>query len=112
VVVPDLPNALEISESLEPHGVRLKVSGELDVAVIDRLQQRLNSVARAGETVVLDLSELSFIDSSGLNVIVTAFRQAKRDSWELRIDPSMTRPVHRVVTMMGLDAVFWGSGSA
>ncbi|HWE58418.1 MAG TPA: STAS domain-containing protein [Solirubrobacteraceae bacterium] len=73
-----------ISESLEPHGVRVSVSGELDVAVIERLQDRLASLARAGETVVLDLSELSFIDSSGVNVIVTAFKHSRRDGWELR----------------------------
>ena len=107
MVVPDLPDAFEIRESLEPDAVRIIVSGELDVAVIDRLEQRLHSVARAGETVVLDLSELSFIDSSGLNVIVTALRQAHRDGWELRIDRKLSRPVQRVISMMGLDSVFW-----
>jgi anti-anti-sigma factor len=109
MVEQDLPSAFEITESLEPHGVRVTVSGELDVAVIDRLQQRLDSLARAGETVVLDLSELSFIDSSGLNVIVTTLRQAERDGWELRVAPNMSAPVLRVVKLMGLDAVFWPS---
>jgi len=105
----DLPSTFEITESLEPHGVRVKVSGELDVAVIGRLQQRLDSLARQGETVVLDLSELSFIDSSGLNVIVTTLRQAEREGWELRVEPTMSSPVLRVVKLMGLDAVFWPS---
>jgi len=104
----DRTGGFEISESLEPDGVRVKVSGELDVAVIDRLQQRLDSLARTGEAVVLDLSELAFIDSSGLNVIVTTLRHAQREGWELSIDPNMTGPVLRVVKLMGLDAVFWG----
>ena len=108
MAVPDLPNAFEIHESFEADQTRLVISGELDVAVIDRLQQRLDSFARAGESVVLDLSGLSFIDSSGLNVIVTTFRRARTDGWELRIDPNVSRPVQRVVEMMGLDAVFWG----
>jgi anti-sigma B factor antagonist len=107
MVIPELPEEFEINESLEPDGVRLKISGELDVAVIGRLQDRLDSLARAGETVVLDLSGLTFIDSSGLNVLVTAFKAAKRDEWQLRIEPNMSGPVQRVVTMMGLDAVFW-----
>jgi anti-sigma B factor antagonist len=105
----DLPIVFEITESLEPHGVRVGVSGELDLAVTGRLQQRLDSLARVGETVVLDLSELAFIDSSGLNVIVTTFRQAKRDGWELRIEPHLSDPVLRVVKLMGLDAIFWPS---
>jgi anti-sigma B factor antagonist len=104
----DLTGGFEISESFEPEGVRVSVSGELDVAVIERLQQRLDSLARAGETVVLDLSELAFIDSSGLNVIVTTLRRAEREGWELRIERSMTPTVLRVVKLMGLDAVFWG----
>lgn len=107
VAIPEMPNSFEIVESLEPHGVRLKLSGELDVAVINRLRDRIESVARAGETVVVDLAELDFIDSSGLNVLVTAFKQSKRDGWNLRIEPTMSRPVRRVVTLMGLDAVFW-----
>lgn len=107
MVVPGLPNAFAITESVEPDGIRLNVSGELDVAVVGDLQSRLDSVARPGETVVLDLSELTFIDSSGLNVLVTATKRAKRDGWHLRIERSLTRPVQRVVTMMGLSAVFW-----
>jgi anti-anti-sigma factor len=107
VLVPGLPNAFAITESVEPDGVRLNLSGELDVAVVGDLQNRLDSVGRAGELVVLDLSELTFIDSSGLNVLITAARRARSEGWQLRIERSMTRPVQRVVTMMGLSAVFW-----
>jgi anti-sigma B factor antagonist len=110
MVIPELPEEFEITESLETDGVRLKLSGELDVAVIKRLQDRLDSLARAGETVVLDLAALTFIDSSGLNVLVTAFKAAKRDAWQLRIERNMSPPVERVVTMMGLDSVFWAQG--
>ena len=78
------------------------------MAVADRLQTRLDALATAGEAVVLDLSALTFIDSSGLNVIVTAYKRAQRDDWELTIDPNLSRPVQRVVQLMGLDAVFWG----
>lgn len=107
MVIPDLPDAFAITESLESHAIRLQISGELDLAVSGRLQDHIDSVARAGETVVLDLSELTFVDSSGVNVLVTAFKQARRDGWELRVERRMTRPVERVITMMGLDAVFW-----
>jgi anti-anti-sigma factor len=106
-VIPELPSAFEITESLEPDGVRLRISGELDVAVVDRVHDHIASLARPGEVVVLDLSELTFIDSSGLNVLVTALKQAQRDGWELRIERRMTRAVERVITMMGLDGVFW-----
>jgi anti-sigma B factor antagonist len=102
-----VPDGFEISEELEPDAVRIKVTGELDVAVIDRLRDRLDSLASTGEAVVLDLSELAFIDSSGLNVIVTSFRQSRREGWDLRIDQRVSDPVLRVVRLMGLDAIFW-----
>ena len=104
---PELPNGFEITESVESSGVRLFVTGELDVAVAGRLQTRLEALADAGEAVVLDLSGLTFIDSSGLNVIVTAHRRAQHDDWALTIDQHMSRQVERVVQLMGLDAVFW-----
>ncbi|HET9093635.1 MAG TPA: STAS domain-containing protein [Solirubrobacteraceae bacterium] len=103
----DPPPILEIHETLEPTGVRLRLTGELDVAVVGRLQDRLRSLARVGESVRLDLSALTFVDSSGLNAIITAFRGAQRDGWELQIEPTLSPPVHKVVTMMGLDQVFW-----
>ncbi len=103
----DPPSILEIHETLEPAGVRLRLSGELDVAVVGRLHDRLKSLARTGESVQLDLSDLSFIDSSGLNLIITAFREAQRDGWELHVEPNLSPPVRKVVMMMGLDEVFW-----
>lgn len=107
-VHPDPYGEFDIDESVLADGVRLSLIGELDVAVVDRLRHRLASVARPGARVVIDLSELSFIDSAGLNVIITGLREAEREGWELRIEPTMSSAVRRVVATMGLDAVFWG----
>lgn len=96
-----------MSESVEPGAVRLAVSGELDMSVTDRLRSRLDALAEPGATVVLDMSKLAFIDSSGLNVLVTYHRRAAAEGWELRIDPRLSSAVQRVVRLMGLDAVFW-----
>ena len=107
MMTPEPPDGFEITESVEPTGVHLIVSGELDVAVAGRLQNRLEELADAGEAVRLDLSRLAFIDSSGLNVIVTAHRHAQQDDWDLTIDRTLSLPVERVVQLMGLDTVFW-----
>jgi anti-sigma B factor antagonist len=49
--------------------VRLK--GELDIATVDQLSQHLNKARQvSGEHVILDLTDLEFMDSQGLSVIV------------------------------------------
>ena len=49
------------------------VSGELDMAVAGMVRQRLGAHLEADE-VILDLSQVTFIDSTGLGVIAQANR--------------------------------------
>jgi anti-anti-sigma factor len=57
------------------------LTGELDLSTIDRLEQELGRVEGAGPAVVaLDLSRLTFLDSSGLRVIVSADQRARREN--------------------------------
>jgi anti-sigma B factor antagonist len=51
------------------HGFRLV--GELDMAAADVLSQHVEEVLPDGRDVRLDLSELTFIDSSGIHALVT-----------------------------------------
>jgi anti-sigma B factor antagonist len=60
--------------------VWLAMGGELDVFTAPQLRSALGKAApRPRETLVLDLRGLSFIDSSGLAVILGAHEQAIRD---------------------------------
>jgi anti-anti-sigma factor len=47
--------------------VHLVVSGDLDIAVAAMLGERLTMLRNEGYAVRLDLTELNFIDSSGLH---------------------------------------------
>jgi anti-anti-sigma factor len=51
-------------------GTGLRLAGELDLQTASQLNHALAGIRRNGR-VTLDLSELSFIDSSGLHAIVT-----------------------------------------
>jgi anti-anti-sigma factor len=96
-----------LRESAGAEGVRIELVGELDLSVAGRLRDRLDELAQPGAKVVLDLSQLDFIDSSGINVIVTYHRQASQDGWTLLVEKQMTLSVRRVINVMGLDALFW-----
>jgi anti-sigma B factor antagonist len=57
------------------------LTGELDLSTIDRVEQELSRVEGRGPAVVaLDLSRLTFLDSSGLRVIVSADQRARREN--------------------------------
>jgi anti-sigma B factor antagonist len=57
------------------------LSGELDLSTVDQVEHELARVEGEGpEVVALDLSRLTFLDSSGLRLIVSADQRARRES--------------------------------
>ncbi|MBA2692395.1 MAG: STAS domain-containing protein [Rubrobacter sp.] len=64
----------------ERNGVStLLLRGELDIVTIGKLARSLSEVeSKETRTIVFDLTELDFIDSSGLRIIVAADTEARR----------------------------------
>jgi anti-anti-sigma factor len=56
----------------------VQVAGELDLATAQQFRQVLGEAQQAARMVVLDLRELSFIDSSGIHVILDAAHHARQ----------------------------------
>ena len=57
------------------------LTGELDLSTIQKVEKELTRVEGEGpEIVALDLSRLTFLDSSGLRVIVSADQRARREN--------------------------------
>lgn len=74
--------------------------GELDVSSCDGLPEQLQGPP--GRLVVIDLAELTFVDSSGLGAIHAARRLAIKNGGTLVV--SRPQPVvHRVLELTGLD---------
>ena len=61
---------------------RLAVAGELDLASVPELEAALPAPA-PGETLVVDLRELAFIDSSGIHVLMRLDTDARAEGWSL-----------------------------
>ena len=65
---------------------RIVVSGELDIATATHLREHMSrQLAEPTELVVLDLTDVSFIDSTGLYALLDA---AAQDATRLRVVPS------------------------
>ena len=64
----------------------LALRGELDVATVPRLAEPLREALAAGKTaVVIDLGELTFLDSTGLMVLLNGLRRVVRQGGNLVI---------------------------
>jgi anti-anti-sigma factor len=69
------PDQIEIVSRLLAHGVVLAVSGEIDIATAPTVERELRQAEASHDFVVIDLSEVSFMDSTGLHLIVAANRR-------------------------------------
>jgi anti-sigma B factor antagonist len=76
----------------------VQVAGELDLITSPQFRQTLEEAQRAADVVVLDLRELSFIDSSGVHVILDAARDSRRNGGRLLIVRGPAQ-VDRVLTL-------------
>jgi anti-anti-sigma factor len=85
---------------LEAQSVLVRPRGELDLATSDRLQTALDAVDASTPLIVLDLSGVSFLDASGLRVLI----EAKRTLGErLTLLPGAPA-VQRLFALTGTDA--------
>ena len=83
--------------------VRLALSGELDLSSAGQIEDVLKDLEAAGpEVLVLDLRDLTFMDSTGLRVMVSADARARDASRRLVIVQG-PETVHRVFRITGLD---------
>jgi anti-sigma B factor antagonist len=82
------------------------VDGEIDLAVAPALRQRLDRLIAEGvDTVVVDLSEATFIDSVGLGVLVNALDRCRQEGGELYLVVTEPR-IMKVLEITGLVKVF------
>jgi anti-anti-sigma factor len=103
---------LVIDERQEAAGLRLTLTGELDVASVPLLRHRLSELRGESSDVRLDLSALEFIDSSGLALLVRSIRDARRDGWGLQIEPHVTPQVMRLLKLTQVDTLLVSAGTS
>jgi anti-sigma B factor antagonist len=84
----------------------IAIKGELDAYTAPGLEDQIASLVAAGTTtVVLDLSETGFLDSSGLRAILTAHRKLTGAQGALLLR-GVSEPVTRLLEITGLTEHF------
>jgi anti-anti-sigma factor len=82
-------------------GRTIIVAGELDIDTRDQLEAGFAKLALADEDVRMDLSGVTFIDSTGLGALVGLTRRMSGVSQIILVDPS--EAVTRLLALTGVD---------
>jgi anti-sigma B factor antagonist len=97
-----------VSFDVVPHGDRAVVvhaTGEIDMLTAPALRTRLDEHLPTASLLVLDLSQVTFLGSAGLAVLVAAKEDADRLGHTLRLVPG-SRIVTRALEATGLLTLF------
>ena len=90
------------AKTIEEHGrVRVALTGECDLAVRDELHATLHAAVGVARLVVVDLTALAFLDSSGVHNLVVA-HHAARDRGGRLIVVNATGTVAAVLDLTGV----------
>jgi anti-sigma B factor antagonist len=93
-------------EAAEDGSARIAPTGELDMATVGRLEARFSEAHAAGfRRLVVDLSGLDFMDSTGLTLLTRWSLGAERDGYDFAVVPGSDR-VRRLFELTGLTSHF------
>jgi anti-sigma B factor antagonist len=86
---------------------QVQVRGEVDVATSPQLQNELAELlSRDARNLVVDMSGVTFIDSSGLGVLVEILERLQAQQGDAIVLRRMQEPVRRVFEITGLTELF------
>ncbi len=92
---------LTLAASRDAGTAIFELAGELELANSAIVTQVLERLERSGTPILIDLSQLEFIDSSGIAVLCHALRRANHDQRELQFRRG-PKVVERVFELTGL----------
>ncbi len=95
----------EISQEVGPRACVVRLAGDIDVAVVPELRERLDTALKTGSrNVVLDLSCVDYADSSALGLLVWLDHMLKPVGGRLVL-AGATKDVGRILELSGLVSV-------
>jgi anti-sigma B factor antagonist len=100
-------NPFQVVVSRARGTVVVTIRGELDTYTAPKLQDQLRDLIedQGNLAMVLDLSKMTFVDSSGLSVLVDALKRMRQHGGTLTL-ASPTRATSKVLEISGLNKVF------
>ncbi|BCJ46324.1 hypothetical protein GCM10010168_59630 [Actinoplanes ianthinogenes] len=96
--------SFEARTAAQPDRITVILSGDCDLAARDRLTAiLLDAVTRCG-VVIVDVTDVGFLDSTGVHALVTAYHAASSRGGRIHVTGA-AGPVAAVLELTGLDAL-------
>ena len=97
-----MDEALTIGVRRERDYAIVTAAGEIDISTVTGLRERLSELAASGRPLVVDLDQVTFIDSAGLAALVGAAKRAAAHGGSLYA--ACARPkIRKLFRLTGLD---------
>jgi anti-anti-sigma factor len=94
-----------VRSDLRNEVARVVIQGELDLGAVPILDEQLTSLEQDGvKAIILDLRDLSFIDSTGLRALLAASGRAANDGHRLAI-VGASDPARRLFELTGTERI-------
>ncbi len=106
MVEPELSVTVDSGPGSGRAGPVVRVSGEVDIQTSPVLDGHLQRILDEGHaSMVVDLSQVTFLDSTGLSVLINALKRCQGAGGQMRLDSPQPH-VRRVFEVTGLSDVF------
>jgi anti-sigma B factor antagonist len=100
------PAQISVMTGAGQTGWTVIVRGEVDIASSPLLRRQLERLVKNSEPIVVDMTDMTFIDSSGLGVLVDLAQRHREASGAAVSLRGMQEPVRRVFEITGLTDLF------
>lgn len=97
--------SVEVERLDAPPVAIVRVRGELDFGTTPYLVEALDGLPEPGQSLVFDLSELDFCDSSGLGALIAAHKATARTGGRVHL-AGVTPIVLTAINVTSLDQLF------
>ena len=97
-----MDEALTVKVRREQGCAIVTATGEIDISTVTTLRDCLFDVAASGAPLVVDMEQVSFIDSVGLATLVGAAKRAEAHGGSLQVACALPK-IRQLVRLTGLD---------
>ncbi|HHW30329.1 MAG TPA: STAS domain-containing protein [Clostridiaceae bacterium] len=101
-----MSDGLKIRKEMLEHSTNVYLSGEVDIYTSKSFKEELNNIVDSTKLdLVIDFKDLSYIDSTGLGILVGALKKVKQNNKEVYIT-NIKDSIKKLFVITGLDKLF------
>jgi anti-anti-sigma factor len=99
--IPAVDGSFSISSHRLEHGIVIELFGDVDLATAPIAEEELRRAESSEELIVLDLQSVSFMDSTGIRMVIGADQRLRERGGTLRI-VRVPHQVHKLFELVGI----------